>query len=44
MGAIATMGLDNVKPIIFLLNNGSYGCEFQLDTTRSHFNEIVAIR
>ena len=44
MGAIATMGFHGVKPIVFVLNNGAYGCEYDLDQGRYHYNEIAPIR
>ena len=44
MGAIATMGFHGVKPIVFVLNNGTYGCEYDLDQGRYHYNEIAPIR
>lgn len=44
MGAIATMGFHDLKPIIFLLNNDCYGVEYELDTGRHHYNEIAPIQ
>lgn len=45
MGAIASMGFHGVKPIVFVLNNGSYGCENTQWKPGDHrYNDIAPIR
>ena len=45
MGVIASMAFHGVKPIVFVLNNGSYGCENAIWTPGIHrYNDIAPIR
>jgi indolepyruvate decarboxylase len=45
MGVIASMGFHDVKPIIFVLNNGTYGCENTIwKPGRNLYNDIAPIR
>jgi indolepyruvate decarboxylase len=45
MGVIASMGFHDVKPVIFILNNGTYGCENTLwKSGRNLYNDIAPIR
>lgn len=45
MGVIATMGLHDIKPVVFILNNGTYGCENALwKPGRNQYNDIANIQ
>ncbi len=45
MGVIASMGFHDVKPVIFILNNGTYGCENTIwKPGRNLYNDIAPIR
>ncbi|MCP9809702.1 alpha-keto acid decarboxylase family protein [Cyanobium sp. HWJ4-Hawea] len=45
MGTIATMGFHDVKPVIFILNNGTYGCENTIwKPGRNQYNDIASIK
>lgn len=45
MGAIASMGFYGVKPIVFVLNNGAYGCENAIWKPGRHgYNDIAPVR
>jgi len=45
MGVIASMGFHDVKPVIFVLNNGTYGCENTIwKPGRNLYNDIAPIR
>ncbi len=44
MGDVASMGKHAVKPIIFLMNNGAYGCEITLSEPGHDYNLLPAVR
>ena len=38
------MGFHGIKPVIFLLNNGGYGVEYELELGRPRYNQIPTLR